>query len=173
VLSPLHQQLKPREPDRGGGQLAPSMGEKAKDTAKTASYSLVILAGLGLVGTVLYTVGRELFSSNSANSLYDKAVADCLANDKVTDMLGEPIKAFGEETRRGRRTHVAQAPYVDPQGRKGIRLKFHLQGLRNRGTGQLDCREDSSGKMQTRFLVVEVENMLRNTIVVQDNRKSI
>ena len=41
---------------------------------------------------------RELFSSNSANSLYDKAVADCLAHEKLADLLGEPIKAFGEPT---------------------------------------------------------------------------
>lgn len=31
-------------------------------------------------------------------------------------------------------------------------------------------REDASGKMQTRFLLVTVENFLRNTIIVQDNR---
>ena len=91
-----------------------SQGEKAKEGAKTASYSLVILAGLGMCGTVFYTVFRlescscfvpfshhavrELFSSNSANSLYDKAVADCLAHEKLADLLGEPIKAFGEPT---------------------------------------------------------------------------
>ena len=42
------------------------------------------------------SVVRELFSSNSTNSLYDKAVADCLAHEKLADLLGEPIKAFGE-----------------------------------------------------------------------------
>ena len=30
----------------------------------------------------------------------------CIAHPKVQDLLGEPIKAFGEETRRGRRRHV-------------------------------------------------------------------
>ena len=36
----------------------------------------------------------------------------------------------GEENRRHRRTHVAQKHYVDPQGRKGVRLQFYLQGVR-------------------------------------------
>merc|ERR1712032_1658826 len=151
-----------------GGQMELSRGEKAKEGAKTASYSLVILAGLGMCATVFYTVFRELFSSNSANSLYDKAVADCLAHEKLADLLGEPVKAFGEENRRHRRTHVAQKHYVDPQGRKGVRLQFYLQGViiarigigislfvskvRNKGTVQLDAREDSGGRMQTRFL---------------------
>ena len=90
----LPQQLKPR-PDTGG-QLAPSKGEKVKEGAKTATYSLVILAGIGMFGTVFYTVYKELFSSNSPNSLYDKAVVECLAHAKLVDMLGEPIRAFGE-----------------------------------------------------------------------------
>ena len=81
----------------------------------------------------------------------------------------------GEENRRHRRTHVAQKHYVDPQGRKGVRLQFYLQGViiarigivmslfvskvRNKGTVQLDAREDSGGRMQTRFLVVEVTKL--------------
>ena len=38
-----------------------SRGEKAKEGAKTASYSLVILAGLGMCATVFYTVFRLEF----------------------------------------------------------------------------------------------------------------
>jgi import inner membrane translocase subunit TIM21 len=96
-----------------------------------------------MVGVVLYTVLRELFSSNSPNSLYDRAVSDCLKNEKLLDLLGEPVKAFGdfddddddeddcagEETRRGRRTHVARQEYQDPEGRRGIRLQFYLKGV--------------------------------------------
>ena len=48
-----------------------------------------------MVATVLATVGKELFSSNSANSLYDRGVDECLKHDKLTDLLGDPIKAFG------------------------------------------------------------------------------
>jgi hypothetical protein len=44
---------------------------------------------------------------------------------------------------------------------------------RNRGTATLDAREDASGSMQTRFLVVEVEDMLRNTVVVTDGRRAV
>ena len=40
-----------------------SRGEKAKEGAKTASYSLVILAGLGMCATVFYTVFRLEFYS--------------------------------------------------------------------------------------------------------------
>ena len=79
----------------------------AKENAKTAWYGGVIVVGIGVTGVVLYTVGQELFSGQSPNSLFQKASDACVANEKVQDLLGPPIKAFGEETRRGRRRHVA------------------------------------------------------------------
>ena len=41
-----------------GGQIELSKGQKAKEGAKTATYSLVIIAGLGAIGTVFYTLFR-------------------------------------------------------------------------------------------------------------------
>ena len=34
----------------------------------------------------------------------------------------------------------------------------------------MTSRENSSGKMKTRFLMVQVEDMLRTTRIVEDNR---
>ena len=65
----------------------------------------------------------------------------CMNHPKVQDLLGEPIKAFGEESRRGRRRHVRQLRYQDDQGRSGLRVQFHLQGLRHRGLAEVDARE--------------------------------
>jgi len=144
--------------------------EKAKDNAATASYGIVIVVGVAITGYIAFTVLNELFSSDSPNSMYEKAAQLCIEHPKVQDMLGEPIKYFGEETRRGRRTRVPHLFYQDENGRKGIRIQFYLQGIRNRGVAQLDAREDSNGHFQTRFLLVNVEDFLRNTIVVQDNR---
>ena len=66
-------------------------------------------------------------------------------------------------------------------------LTSFLSQVRNKGTVTLDAREDSGGKMQTRYLIVEViisckslnvsqsiccqvDDLLRNTVVVVDNR---
>jgi len=144
--------------------------EKAKDNAKTASYGMVIVVGVAITGYIAYTILSELFSSNSPNAMYEKAAKLCISHPKVQDMLGEPIKVYGEESRRGRRNRVTHLFYQDETGRKGLRIQFYLQGCRNRGVAQLDAREDSSGHFQTRFLLVNVEDFLRNTIVVMDNR---
>ena len=37
--------------------------------------------------------------------------------------------------------HFRHTEYVDEQGRRGIRIQFYLQGVRKRGTAQLDARE--------------------------------
>ncbi len=130
----------------------------------------MILFGVGVSGVILYTVLNELFSGESPNKLFQAASDKCVADPRVQDLLGEPIKAFGEETRRGRRRHVASMDYVDDRGRKGVRVKFYLQGVRKRATVQLDAREDDSGKMGTRFILVTADDMLRNSVVVEDNR---
>merc|ERR1712037_457803 len=112
----------------------------AEEGAKTASSVGVIAFGLGVTGIILYTVFNELFSGSGPTKLFQKASDQCVRDPRVQDMLGEPIKAFGEETRRGRRKHVSFLEYTDEEGRKGIRVKFYLHGVRKRATGHLDAR---------------------------------
>ena len=152
------------------GQLQTGFAEKAKEGAKTVSSVGVIAFGLGVTGIILYTVFNELFSGSGPTKLFQKASDQCVRDPRVQDMLGEPIKAFGEETRRGRRKHVSFLEYTDEEGRKGIRVKFYLQGVRKRATAHLDAREDSSGQLVTRFLLVQADDLLRTSIVVEDNR---
>ena len=59
---------------------------------------------------------------------------------RIQDTLGQPIKAFGEETRRRRRTHVAHQLY-EKDGKNLIRMQFHIQGIRNKATVHLEMRE--------------------------------
>lgn len=53
------------------------LGEKVKEATKTASYTGVILVGIGVTGIIFYYVFRELFSSNSPNSIYSEALEKC------------------------------------------------------------------------------------------------
>lgn len=118
------------------------LGEKVKETTKTASYLGIILIGVGITATLFYAVFNELFSGKSPNNVYTKAMKRCLQDYRVEDKLGAPITAFGEETRRGRRQHVNHLLY-EKDGIKYLRMKFYLQGTRNKGTVQLDMAEVS------------------------------
>lgn len=77
-----------------------------KENTKSAWYLGVIVAGVAVTAALFFVIFRELFSSKSSNNIYTKALERCKADTRVIDALGEPIKAYGEETRRGRRGHV-------------------------------------------------------------------
>lgn len=61
---------------------------------------------------------------------------------RVEDALGAPIKGYGEETTRRRRTHVSHAVY-EKDGVKHMRMRFYIQGVRNKGVVELDMKKVS------------------------------
>lgn len=118
---------------------------------------------------IFYQVFRELFSSKSPNSVYTTSLKKCCADPRVIDSLGEPIKGFGEETRRGRRRHVSHLFY-ERDGINFLRMKYYIQGSRKRGTVHLEMRENDKGDFDYRYLFVQLEDYPRSTIVIEDNR---
>jgi len=146
------------------------LGEQVKENTKTASYLGVILLGVGVTGVLFYSVFSELFSSKSPNSVYAKAAKKCINDPQIEDKLGYPITSYGEETRRGRRQHVSHAVYQDREGKQHLRMKFHLKGSAHSGTVHLDMVEDEFGSYEYRFLFVQVDDMFKSVIVLEDNR---
>lgn len=59
---------------------------------------------------------------------------------RVEDALGAPIKGYGEETTRRRRTHVSHAVY-EKDGVKHMRMKFYIKGIRNKAVVELDMKQ--------------------------------
>lgn len=121
---------------------AKPIGERVKETAKTTSYLGVILLGVGVTGIMFYAIFNELFSSNSPQAIYGDAFEKCKNDQRVQDSLGQPIKGFGEESRRRRRTHIAHQIFQNPKtGKNHMRLSFHIQGIRNKATVHCEMRE--------------------------------
>ncbi|KAH1020978.1 hypothetical protein HUJ04_010559 [Dendroctonus ponderosae] len=137
------------------------LSEKVKETTKTTSYFAIILVGLGITGGLVYTVFNELFSGKSPNNIYSKAATRCIEFPQVSDKLGYPISAFGEETRRGRRQHVSHGFYLDKED------------TAHSGTAHLDMVETDSGNYEYRFLFMEVDDMFKTVIVIEDNRNKM
>lgn len=134
------------------------LGERIKENTKTASYMGVIAIGLTVTGIMFYAIFRELMSSKSPNNVYSSALDKCInvrahtpssqwismlielpnfQDNRVQDSLGAPIKGFGEESRRGRRQHVAHQTF-ERHGRPHIRMQFYVQGIRNKATVHLE-----------------------------------
>ncbi|XP_026325674.1 mitochondrial import inner membrane translocase subunit Tim21 [Hyposmocoma kahamanoa] len=148
------------------------LGEKVKEATKTASYTGVILVGLGVTGIIFYYVFRELFSSNSPNSIYSEALEKCKNDPRVVDALGSPIKGYGEETTRRRRTHVSHAVY-EKDGITHMRMRFYIKGIRNKGIVELDMKKNDYGTYMCRYLLVQLDDYTGQTFIIEDNRAEL
>ncbi|CAK1550057.1 unnamed protein product [Leptosia nina] len=148
------------------------IGEKVKEATKTVSYTGIILVGVGVTGVIFYYVFRELFSSNSPNSIYSVALEKCKNDPRVEDALGSPIKGYGEETTRRRRTHVSHAVY-EKNGVKHMRMRFYIKGIRNKAIVELDMKQNDYGNYMCRYLLVQLDDYSGKTFIIEDNRTDL
>ncbi|MBN3304032.1 TIM21 translocase, partial [Amia calva] len=124
------------------------------------------------LGGLFYVVFKELFSSSSPSKIYGKALEKCRAHPEIIGVFGEPIKGYGEMTRRGRRQHVSHVEYMK-DGLKHMRLKFYIEGSEPRvqGTVHSEVKENpETGKYEFRYIFVDVDTYPRRTVVIEDNR---
>ncbi|KAM6219520.1 mitochondrial import inner membrane translocase subunit Tim21 [Rhynchocyon petersi] len=154
------------------GDPAVSTSQKVKEAGRDFTYLIVVLFGIGVTGALFYVVFKELFSSSSPNKIYGRALEKCRVHPEVLAVFGEPIRGYGEMTRRGRRQHVSFIEYVK-DGLRHVRLKFYIEGSEpgKRGTVHAEVKENpAGGQYDFRYLFVEVETYPRRTIVLEDNR---
>ncbi|KYN02439.1 PREDICTED: mitochondrial import inner membrane translocase subunit Tim21 [Cyphomyrmex costatus] len=141
-----------------------------KENLKSAGYLGVIIGGIGVTVFMLYSLFSELFSSKSPYAVYSKAHERCIEHPKVIDILGAPVKAYGEETGRGRRRHITHMYYVK-DGVKYMKIKFYVQGTRRKGTAYAEVKENASGNYEYSYLYVTVNYV--GTIMIEDNQDTV
>ncbi|CAH7083672.1 mitochondrial import inner membrane translocase subunit Tim21 [Phodopus roborovskii] len=152
------------------GEAAVSTSQKVKEAGRDFTYLIVVLVGVSVTGGLLYTIFKELFSSSSPNIIYGKALEKCRTHPEVISVFGEPVKGYGEMTRRGRRQHVSFIEYAKNE-LKRIRVKFYIEGSEpgKQGTVHAEVEADpQSGQFEFRYVFVEVAPA--RSIVVEDNR---
>ncbi|XP_045881362.1 mitochondrial import inner membrane translocase subunit Tim21 [Meles meles] len=153
------------------GETVVSTSQKVKEAGRDFTYLIVVLCGISITGGLFYAVFKELFSPWSPNKVYGKALEKCRSHPEVISVFGEPVKGYGEVTRRGRRQHVSFIEYVK-DGLKHMRVKFYIQGSEpgKQGTVHLEVKENpESGEYEFRYIFVELEPFPR-TIIIEDNR---
>ncbi|KAG3293736.1 translocase of inner mitochondrial membrane 21, transcript variant X3 [Ictidomys tridecemlineatus] len=139
-------------------ETAVSTSQKVKEAGRDFTYLVIVVIGVGITGGLFYTIFRELFSSSSPS--------------KVVSVFGEPVRGYGEMTRRGRRQHVSFIEYVR-DGLKHLRVKFYIEGSEpgKQGTVFAEVRQNpEGGDYEFQYVFVEVDSYPRRTIVIEDNR---
>jgi hypothetical protein len=62
-------------------------GEKVVYATKQTSYAGIVMAGLAITGGLFYMVGSELFSSNNASGVYNRALEMVKSNQEVRTLI--------------------------------------------------------------------------------------
>ncbi|OWF37366.1 mitochondrial import inner membrane translocase subunit Tim21-like [Mizuhopecten yessoensis] len=143
--------------------------EKVKEAGKTSFWGGIILCGVGVTGALLYIIGKEVFSSQSPRGIYSNAFELCKQNTELMDVLGEPVKCYGEETRRGRRRHTSHVEF-EQDGMQHMKMVFYVEGHLRKGKVHLAVQKTPGQKYEYRYLFVELYGYPSRTIVIQDNR---
>ncbi|XP_069114145.1 mitochondrial import inner membrane translocase subunit Tim21-like isoform X1 [Argopecten irradians] len=146
-----------------------STKEKVKEAGKTSFWGGVVIFGIGVTGSLLYIIGKEVFSSQSPRGIYSNAFELCKQNTELMDVLGEPVKCYGEETRRGRRRHTSHVEF-EKDGMQYMRMVFYIEGHERKGKVQLEVQRTPGQKYEYRYLFVELYGYPPRTFIIQDNR---
>ncbi|KFV78876.1 Mitochondrial import inner membrane translocase subunit Tim21 [Struthio camelus australis] len=149
-----------------------SAAQKVKEAGRDFTYFVVVLVGIGVTGGLFYVIFKELFSSSSPSKIYGDALEKCRSHPEIIAVFGEPIKGYGEATRRGRRQLVSHIEYIK-DGLKHMRLKFYIEGSEpgKQGTVHVEVKENPErGRFEVRYIFVDVDTFPRRTIVIEDNR---
>jgi import inner membrane translocase subunit TIM21 len=77
-----------------------------KDAGKTVWYTGIVVLGFLATGALLFAVFKELFWSESPQSVYSDALKKCTDYPRMKDLLGEPITGFCDGSGRRGRTNL-------------------------------------------------------------------
>nr|SVE85863.1 EOG090X0I05 [Daphnia pulicaria] len=161
--------VKSVQPTSKNDQVGVPLGAKVKDAGKTVWYTGIVVLGFLATGALLFAVFKELFWSESPQSVYSDALKKCTDYPRMKDLLGEPITGFCDGSGRRGRTNLRHSLYIK-DGIEHIQIRFYVKGIRNQATVHA-VMEKKDGKFEYKYLVAETENYPKEKIFLIDNRK--
>ncbi|GMH22834.1 hypothetical protein Nepgr_024677 [Nepenthes gracilis] len=112
--------------------------EKPVTFAEGASYSVIILVGLGIAAVAAYGVFKELIFQPKEYKVFSKALERVQHDSQVRVRIGDPIKGYGQESRnRGGCQRIPHRKWEDEDGVEHVQVYFHISGPH--GGGRVDA----------------------------------
>ncbi|KJE97260.1 hypothetical protein CAOG_07697 [Capsaspora owczarzaki ATCC 30864] len=118
--------------------------------AKTSFYGIIVLAGAGAAGYMLWNVASEMFSEESVGRMYADALDRVRENAVIAKVVGPTISGL-EEGRGQPRMGVQQ---FDFEGVTHTRLNFPIKGEKGEATVSAEMHS-AHGEYMYRYLYVE------------------
>lgn len=134
--------------------------EKPVTFAEGASYSLIILAGLGVAGLAAYAVFKELIFEPKEYKIFGKALERVQNDSQVRVRIGSPVTGYGQESRnRAARQRIPNRTWTDEDGIERVEVNFHIRGPHGHGKVFTEMFKDKTDKQwKFTYLIVEINS---------------
>ncbi|XP_042462605.1 probable mitochondrial import inner membrane translocase subunit TIM21 [Zingiber officinale] len=134
--------------------------EKPVTFTEGASYSLVILAGLGVAGVAAYAVFKELIFEPKEYKIFGKALERVQNDSRVTVRIGHPVTGYGQESRnRAARQRIPNRVWTDEAGIEHVEVSFHIRGPNGFGKVYAEMFKNQAEKEWIfTYLIVEIKS---------------
>lgn len=132
--------------------------EKPVTFAEGASYSLIILAGLGVAAAAGYAVFKELIFEPKEYKIFGKALKRVQDDSQVKVRIGSPITGYGQESRnRAARQRIPNRIWTDEFGVEHVEINFYIRGPHGNGKVYTEMYKDKADKQwKYTHLIVEI-----------------
>lgn len=132
--------------------------EKPVTFTEGASYSVIILAGLGIAGLAGYGVFKELIFEPKEYKIFGKALERIQNDGQVRVRIGSPITGYGQESRnRAARQRIPSKTWTDEDGVEHVVVNFYIRGPHGAGKVYSEMFKDNEDKQwKFTYLIVDV-----------------
>ncbi|XP_027366712.1 probable mitochondrial import inner membrane translocase subunit TIM21 [Abrus precatorius] len=132
--------------------------EKPVTFVEGASYSVVILAGLGIAAAAGYAVFKELIFQPKEYKIYSKALQRIQDDGQVRVRIGSPITGYGQESRnRAARQRIPHRVWTDEDGVEHVEVNFYIRGPHGHGKVFSEMfKSPADNEWKFTYLIVEI-----------------
>ncbi|XP_022770207.1 probable mitochondrial import inner membrane translocase subunit TIM21 isoform X2 [Durio zibethinus] len=134
-----------------------------------ASYSLIILAGLGIAAAAGYAVFKELIFQPKEYKIFNQALERIQQESQVRVRIGHPITGYGQESRnRAARQRIPNRIYTDENGVEHVEVNFYIRGPHGAGKVFTEMFKDKTdNKWKYTYLIVQINSPSRAELMLE------
>ncbi|KAM7506574.1 hypothetical protein LguiA_017027 [Lonicera macranthoides] len=134
--------------------------EKPVTFTEGASYSLIILFGLGIAAAAGYAVFKELIFQPKEYKIFGKALERVQNDSQVKVRIGSPVTGYGQESRnRAARQRIPNRTWTDEDGVEHVEVNFYIRGQHGAGKVYTEMFKDKVDKeWKFTYLIVEIKS---------------
>ncbi|KAL5537335.1 hypothetical protein UlMin_045696 [Ulmus minor] len=134
--------------------------EKPVSFTEGASYTVIILVGLGIAAAAGYAVFKELIFEPKEYKIFNKALKRIQDDAQVRVRIGYPITGYGQESRnRAARQRIPNRTWTDEEGVEHVEVNFYVRGPNGAGKVFAEMYKDQSDRQwKFTYLIVEIKS---------------